>query len=130
MGDKRNQLSRKEILLVHDCSVWKLHVKNEQKAARNWHGKNQWIDINQDMEKKLNEMSKKSEFLKEVFTDKVEDTRSIKPVPESVNHQYGWIASKEEFQNKIPDNMRLLQLPPHYKLVIPYDHPYWCYLRS
>lgn len=26
------------------------------------------------------------------------DTRSIHPVPEEVNHDYGWLASKEEFR--------------------------------
>lgn len=82
------------------------------------------------MEKKLNEMSKKSEFLKEVFIDEEEDVRDIRPVPESTNHMYGWIASKEDFQNKIPDNQEQLSLPQNYKLIIPYDSPYWCYLRS
>ncbi|XP_045481863.1 uncharacterized protein LOC123685999 isoform X1 [Harmonia axyridis] len=110
---------------------WRQRVAKEVQAAKAYPKRWGWVgqDV-RNMEKQLNEMSKKSEFLKEVFTDKEEDNRDIRPVPESMNHTYGWIANKEDFQNKIPDTMKLLSLPSHYKLVIPYDHPYWCYLRS
>ncbi|XP_045481871.1 uncharacterized protein LOC123685999 isoform X2 [Harmonia axyridis] len=116
---------------MRETLIWKAHVRKEIRTTHHWPNKYKWMmDMYGNMEKQLNEMSKKSEFLKEVFTDKEEDNRDIRPVPESMNHTYGWIANKEDFQNKIPDTMKLLSLPSHYKLVIPYDHPYWCYLRS
>lgn len=51
-----------------------------------------------DLSKKLSEVSKESTFLTKIKPKEAEDPRTIKPVPETINHQYGWIPSKEEFR--------------------------------
>ncbi|KAK9877537.1 hypothetical protein WA026_018645 [Henosepilachna vigintioctopunctata] len=110
---------------------WRQRIEKENRSSKDFDQQWGWLQKNiRDMQKKLSEMSKESEFLKQVFTDKEDDNRSIKPIPESVNHEYGWLASKKEFQNKIPEKITKPELPPNYKLLIPYDSPYWCYLKS
>ncbi|KAK9877538.1 hypothetical protein WA026_018645 [Henosepilachna vigintioctopunctata] len=131
MADLNNQLPRMGNQHPNAHKIMKDQMKKEDEIRAEWEKNNSWmVDIYRDMQKKLSEMSKESEFLKQVFTDKEDDNRSIKPIPESVNHEYGWLASKKEFQNKIPEKITKPELPPNYKLLIPYDSPYWCYLKS
>ena len=70
-----------------------------------------------ELHRKLEEISKTSEFLNEVNKDTGEkDRRSIAPVPQTTNHQYGWIPSKPEFglEKYGPDVDKPPPLPPNY----------------
>lgn len=53
------------------------------------------------------EITKKSLVLQELGKKEVVDRRTIFPIPESVNHQYGWISTRPEFRLQIygPDIM-------------------------
>lgn len=57
--------------------------------------------------KKIAKITNKSLFLQELVKKDDPDERRIFPIPESVNHQYGWISTRPEFQLEIygPDIM-------------------------
>lgn len=62
------------------------------------------------------DLSKNSPFLSNIQKpiDYI-DERSIRPIPETTNHEYGWICSKPEFAyNFGPDIDKQLPLPDIY----------------
>lgn len=72
-----------------------------------------------NLHKKLDEISKDSAFLHGVNKNlKEADKRSIRPIPESTNHEYGWLASLPEFKLEKygPDFDKPAPLPPHYHI--------------
>lgn len=54
------------------------------------------------------EITGKSLVLQQLLKKETPDERTITPIPESVNHQYGWISTRPEFQLQIygPDVIR------------------------
>lgn len=58
-----------------------------------------WLAICSELHKKLGELSKDSAFLSDVNKNLREtDKRTIKPIPETTNHEYGWIPSLPDFK--------------------------------
>lgn len=54
-----------------------------------------------ELQKRLQEITKNSKVKVPEQMKKVPDKRNILPVPEEVNHDYGWISTKKEFQLEI-----------------------------
>lgn len=53
------------------------------------------------------EITGKSLVLQQLAKKETPDQRTIAPIPESVNHEYGWLSTRPEFQLQIygPDIM-------------------------
>lgn len=58
------------------------------------------------------EITKKSLVLQELVKKETPDKKTIFPIPESVNHQYGWISTKPEFQLQKYGPDVMLMKPP------------------
>lgn len=51
------------------------------------------------------------------FKKSTRDNRTIKPIPNSVNHEYGWLADKEEFRlQKYGPDVYFPQMLQEYKI--------------
>jgi len=70
------------------------------------------------LEKTLKEKSKQSKFLNEILEERKEDPRKLSDFPETVNHEYGWIAGNKEFQLQRYGNdiFKPLPLPELYRI--------------
>lgn len=69
--------------------------------------------FSRDLQKKLKHVSETSKI---ITIKKKEDNRSIFPVPEEVNHDYGWLAYKKGFQ--------LEKYGPDVQKIMPYKEFY------
>lgn len=71
------------------------------------------------MKEKLDEKTRTSEYLQLVTEEKKPDPRKLSKVPESVNHEYGWIADHEEcrLEKYGSDFFKPKQLPIIYKIM-------------
>ncbi|XP_063907869.1 uncharacterized protein LOC135126012 [Zophobas morio] len=103
---------------VLEDRMLRTHERATQRTNKLWKRKWGWVlDEYEELHRKLEEISKTSEFLNEVNKDTGEkDRRSIAPVPQTTNHQYGWIPSKPEFglEKYGPDVDKPPPLPPNY----------------
>lgn len=72
-----------------------------------------------ELKKKLDEKTLTSEYLQLVTKEKKPDPRKLSKLPESVNHEYGWIANQEEckLEKYGPDFFKPLPLPSVYVLL-------------
>ncbi|KAJ8942369.1 hypothetical protein NQ318_000349 [Aromia moschata] len=105
---------------VEDAENWKAYIRSEDDSGRIWQHMWGWImDEYRELKKKLDQKTKESVFLSGVMEEVKEDPRKLIKVPESVNHEYGWVAVKPEFQLQIygSDYFKPKPLPDVYKLI-------------
>lgn len=90
--DKRSVMIQPNI----DLQLWKAYVHLEDLNAKNWPDKWGWILTEyEELGKKLSAITETSLVL---HKKEITDRRKILPMPNSTNHEYGWICSKPEFR--------------------------------
>ncbi|XP_044264888.1 uncharacterized protein LOC123011501 [Tribolium madens] len=102
---------------VLEDKLWKTYIDSEEKTNQNWNNRWKWILEEYDnLHQKLDEISKDSAFLSGVNKNlREKDQRTIRPIPETTNHEYGWLPNKSEFQLEKygPDVDHAAPLPPN-----------------
>ena len=77
-----------------EAQIYKVYVNREETCARTWTHKWGWyLNEHKILKKKLLELGDPNVVENKTGTD----TRTILPIPNSVNHEYGWISSRPEF---------------------------------
>ncbi|GJQ84901.1 hypothetical protein Trydic_g514 [Trypoxylus dichotomus] len=97
-----------------DAVLFKLYVRKEDTCVREWPQRWGWIlDVYKKMQEDLGKSTEKSIMLEKPA---VEDTRKVAPLPNTSNHEYGWIAAKPEFRLEIygPD-VKSYRIPDIYR---------------
>ncbi|XP_018320168.1 uncharacterized protein LOC108733483 isoform X1 [Agrilus planipennis] len=100
----------KGLSMVAADKLWKAYVESEDNSKDLWYNKWSWIlDQYEKLHQQLTEVSAKADNIPK----KAPDQRSLKPFPNSVNHEYGWISAKPDFRLEKygPDIMQAMPLP-------------------
>ncbi|XP_018320170.1 uncharacterized protein LOC112904449 [Agrilus planipennis] len=99
----------KGLSMVAADQLWKAYVVSEDNSKDAWTNKWNWIlEEYEKLHQKLDEISKTADYPKPP-----PDVRSLKPFPNSVNHEYGWVCANPEFRLEKygPDIMKPMPLP-------------------
>ncbi|GJQ84902.1 hypothetical protein Trydic_g515 [Trypoxylus dichotomus] len=97
-----------------EVQLYRTYVQKEDINVREWPQK--WgciLDEYKELYEKLGKITEKSFFISRKTP---RDPRSAAPLPNSVNHEYGWLASKPEFKLEIygPDVVKF-KIPDIYQ---------------
>lgn len=87
--------------------------------AYKWGKEWQWlVDEYAKLSEKLTVMSNKMDVNDPSKNKKITDSRTIRAIPESVNHEYGWLIVKEEFRlEKYGPDVYFPSMLPEYKIM-------------